>query len=826
MLKSLSLIGTILDQEYVATLNHNSNDLSEKDIEELREVVVRKPWGHEYLLADSADYAVWFLRIQENSSTSLHCHPNKATTLIVLSGTVSIKTLSGSFSIGEGDVVEIPKGVFHQSSSGSSGVYLIEIETPNDKGDLLRLEDNYGRAGTGYEDSASYDRRSPNFDLVDLNRLRPEDIIIKYLDSATIRFVIGTPKQIVEIYPTTHFVAVKLSNNARSEEHNELDLDLQYPYIVIDWNSEKLSCAQVIADSLSAAGITEVFSVVADGSVHLIDAVARHELLNLSIFDDDLIASHAAQGFSRISHLPGALILGGASGALNSISTIVDCWNDCVPLLVIFPSSPAGRYSELSSHPKSFNKSVDFCSMVKSISKEQIELDLKLESHSQINAKILEIAKNAIGNIAGPVILQLDRYFLTREVPREDLEVDLLVDDVEPKLYSLGEDINFVALLDDIERHERIILLIGDGARHGDAVVLLQDFATILQLPILLSRSAIDLIGDEFPFLFGRAGAYGQKIANQILHNSDLVISVGCRLGDTFIGRDHEGFLPNVKKYVVDLDIQSVLLRSIPNCAYLQFPASMFANYVLNETQKRGVAPKTDWMNSCIELVSNYEKDSNVPKHSEEQFSIYNAMEKFSESLPENAIIISDGGTILQILNRVFSVKTGQRIIQSSGLETIGFALGAAFGVDRFRTNEWITTLVSDHVFNQYLGEFIAGHIPRASHVIAVFSAPSLASGRVVHGMLYPSSEIQRLSTVSTNHVKTIAEIIGAKYYEINSIKNCDDIVEIFQDLDKPFSVVNFKVDPDFVISPRPRYQQGRDGVWSALPLSDTNLNL
>ena len=230
-------------------------------------------------------------------------------------------------------------------------------------------------------------------------------------------------------------------------------------------------------------------------------------------------------------------------------------------------------------------------------------------------------------------------------------------------------------------------------------------------------------------------------------------------------------------------------------------------------------------MNSCAELVSNFEEGIDDSKSSEPLFSIYNAMRHFSISLPENTIIISDGGSILQILNKVFSVKTGQRIIQSSGLETIGFALGAAIGVDRFRTAEWITTLVSDHVFNQYFGEFIAGRIPKSSHVIAVFSAPALASGRVVHGMLYPSSEIQRLSTVSTSHVRTIAEIIGAEYYEIDSVESCENILPIFQDLNKPFSVINFKVDPDIVISPRPRYQPGRDGVWNALPLSDMKLN-
>mgnify|MGYP003339605059 CR=1 FL=1 len=50
--------------------------------------------------------------------------------------------------------ISIRKGFFHSTKSISSeGTSLFEIESPNDKLDLVRFKDNYGREGKPYEDS-------------------------------------------------------------------------------------------------------------------------------------------------------------------------------------------------------------------------------------------------------------------------------------------------------------------------------------------------------------------------------------------------------------------------------------------------------------------------------------------------------------------------------------------------------------------------------------------------------------------------------------------------------------------------------------------------
>ena len=49
-------------------------------------VVVNKPWGYEYLMFDSDEISIWMLYIKKGYSTSMHCHPNKKTSLMIVLG--------------------------------------------------------------------------------------------------------------------------------------------------------------------------------------------------------------------------------------------------------------------------------------------------------------------------------------------------------------------------------------------------------------------------------------------------------------------------------------------------------------------------------------------------------------------------------------------------------------------------------------------------------------------------------------------------------------------------------------------------------------------
>jgi mannose-6-phosphate isomerase-like protein (cupin superfamily) len=114
--------------------------------------VIPKPWGHEYRAFADEYFDFWCLHIGPSHATSTHVHPRKLTYLICLAGTGVTSGLSARSRIAAGTMLRIAPGAFHTTrNTGSEPLELIEVEVPRNKLDLLRLSDDYSRAGTGYE---------------------------------------------------------------------------------------------------------------------------------------------------------------------------------------------------------------------------------------------------------------------------------------------------------------------------------------------------------------------------------------------------------------------------------------------------------------------------------------------------------------------------------------------------------------------------------------------------------------------------------------------------------------------------------------------------
>ena len=115
--------------------------------------IVKKPWGYEYLAYENENVGLWFLYIAHNQSTSMHCHPKKTTGLVVLDGEAEVSFLADKRQLQSLDKVMIRRGLFHSTKATSEqGALIFEIETPVDKQDLVRLNDQYGRVAKPYED--------------------------------------------------------------------------------------------------------------------------------------------------------------------------------------------------------------------------------------------------------------------------------------------------------------------------------------------------------------------------------------------------------------------------------------------------------------------------------------------------------------------------------------------------------------------------------------------------------------------------------------------------------------------------------------------------
>jgi len=114
---------------------------------------VDKPWGHELIYALTDRYCGKVLFVRAGQSLSLQYHEVKDEAWYVQSGkaTLELGTVGDdaplrAVTLGEGDALHFTPGTIHRVTA-IEDTTILEVSTP-ELGDVVRLEDRYGREGT------------------------------------------------------------------------------------------------------------------------------------------------------------------------------------------------------------------------------------------------------------------------------------------------------------------------------------------------------------------------------------------------------------------------------------------------------------------------------------------------------------------------------------------------------------------------------------------------------------------------------------------------------------------------------------------------------
>ncbi len=146
--KQIAIIPNKVDHSLVKHLRI----IKSEDTKKISNKVIKKPWGHEFRVFINHSLEIWKLFLDKGESTSLHSHPHKDTALILLEGSAYLETSSGKIKrLKAGDLYFIERKSLHRTYTKHSHAVLMEIESPPEKNDLIRVQDKYQRNRIGYE---------------------------------------------------------------------------------------------------------------------------------------------------------------------------------------------------------------------------------------------------------------------------------------------------------------------------------------------------------------------------------------------------------------------------------------------------------------------------------------------------------------------------------------------------------------------------------------------------------------------------------------------------------------------------------------------------
>jgi acetolactate synthase-1/2/3 large subunit len=256
----------------------------------------------------------------------------------------------------------------------------------------------------------------------------------------------------------------------------------------------------------------------------------------------------------------------------------------------------------------------------------------------------------------------------------------------------------------------------------------------------------------DHPLFVGRPGIVATRGSNWAIQSCDLLLAIGTRLDQSIVAYDYQGFAPDAKKIMVDIDEGEGL--KMPNLdLFINKDAGEFIRE-LNKS-KYGITP-VEWLLQCAEW-----KQSRM----EGDTATYQLMDELSETLPNDAILVLDSGCMaVNIFCAGFRNKAGQRFILSScGLGTMGAALPVAIGA-AIASGKPVTVISGDGSFVQNIQELEVAHGLNLPITIYIMDNGGYASIR--------NSEMRTFGRTSGSEtipdIKKIAEAFGVSVHVVD----------------------------------------------------------
>jgi acetolactate synthase-1/2/3 large subunit len=697
-------------------------------------VVVRKPWGYEYLMFQNDAVAIWILRLLPGASTSLHCHQKKITSLAVLSGEACCRSIDDSVTRKAGEGLVIGAGVFHQTTAISpEGVFLMEIEAPVNKRDLVRLSDPYGRSGLGYEsaehmtvNTANYNRLSflgesifyntrKRFKDTSVRLVRSEGpALLTHLTTASSTDLVGVLRGRVldgtgELSATAgEFVDLALPG---------LTVEQGFEAVVVSYCDRTARVADVIVGHLRSRDIGAFFFSPGTTNAHLVDAVARESEGAFIAQTSDSAAAHAAVAHAKLTGRPCCCILSAGAAAASALPAVADAWTDSAPVLFLCAQTRLTKFPKQNRRLRQLaNKELDGVALARPISK----LARLVSDPLKLRIELDRALALTIAGRAGPVWLDLPIDLLGQAVDEGLLESSTLPRPSRRVCPSAAQISETLALL---ANSQRPLLLLGHGVRaagaQGDALQLIQRH----RIPVVTTRRGADLIGADEPLLCGRPGTYGRAGANQLIRDCDLLICIGARLELPLVGRNHTDFATTARKIVVDLDAAELGKSTVSPDLAIRADAGAFVRALLKVATGNIPTTSAVWLAHCSVLRDKPTTSPGQPLLNSGGVDPFWAAAALSASAPSDAVIVAEGGSPLDYVMREWKFGRSQRLVAATGLEGDGFGIAAAVGASLSCPNRRIICLCEAGAFLRSTPELATVLNHRLPVTIVIFSA-------------------------------------------------------------------------------------------------------
>lgn len=438
--------------------------------------------------------------------------------------------------------------------------------------------------------------------------------------------------------------------------------------------------AEAIIKTLIDAGVGTVFGYPGGAVIPLYHELYKYQdqIHHVRLTHEQHVV-HAADGYARATGNVGVCFVTSGPGATNTVTGIATAFIDSIPLVVLAGQVPSGLLGL-----DSFQE-IDITGITMSITKHNV----LVRSMKDLVPTLIEAMEIATSGRPGPVLVDIPKdFFLSEWTPEMSREVQK----THEVLHGLDEaQLDQVAAL--FEKSQRPLIYAGGGVRLSGSEPELKALAENLDAPVLNTLMGLGNFPRNHRLSFGLAGMHGSKIANRMMNEADVILTIGARFSDRVIG-DPSKFAQQAKIIHLDVD-KTEIDKNIPVALSLVGDVKTMIRQI---AERLGVRHHEAW----LQEISNYEKPAFKNKYALTPQSVFGAL---NERMDENTLFATDVGQHQMWAAQYLEFQGIRNWVTSGGLGTMGFGLGAAIGAKVACPHKKVYLITGDGSFRMNMNE-------------------------------------------------------------------------------------------------------------------------
>ena len=588
----------------------------------------------------------------------------------------------------------------------------------------------------------------------------------------------------------------------------------------------KIRLADYVADFLVQHGVTDAFSVVGGGAMHLNDALGHKKGLRVTYNHHEQACAIAAEAYARLDNKIAAVCVTTGPGGTNALTGVVGGWLDSIPMFII---SGQVRYDTTARYALQYTETPlramgdQEYDIVKSV-EPMTKYATMIEDPKQIRYALEKAWHLATTGRPGPVWIDIPVNFQGGYIETDELEGYNPSED-DSLLPPSVDELVIDKVLEKIAKAKRPVLHAGYGIRLSGGYDAFRRVADKLNIPVVTYWNAIDLIEDEHPLYVGRAGNMGDRPGNWAIQNADLVVAIGTRISIRQVGYNWKTWAREAEVIMVDVDQAELKKPTLHVDMPIWADAKDFLEKMDKAITDTPIYFGEEWLTACQRWKKNYPVVQ--PRQWEENgttANVYAFVKYMSSRLPENSLTAVSNGACCVVGHQAYEIKKGSRFANNSAIASMGYGLPAAIGTCIGGNRMQTICLEGDGSIMMNLQELQTILTNKMPIKIFMINNSGYHSIRITQSNLFSEhSKVgigEESGDLSFPDFKKISEAFGYPYYSACSNKEMKEVVDKVLSLDGPVFCEIF-TDTEQRWEPKSSTKRLEDGTLVSPPLED-----